>query len=52
MESDVRTENNMNLDDADPAPSGAGSLAGPITPPARELVATFTAPPILSLDEI
>ena len=38
------------LDDLTTA--GGGSLRGPVTPPAREQVATFTAPRALSLDAI
>jgi hypothetical protein len=50
MESDLRTENIMDMDDLTPA--STGSLRQPVTPPAREPVATFTMPPALSLDEI
>jgi hypothetical protein len=40
------------MDMQDITPAGTGSLSGPAAPPSREPVATFTAPPALSLDAI
>jgi hypothetical protein len=40
----------MDMDDLTPV--GSRALRQPVTPPAREPVATFTTPPDLSLDEI